>query len=431
MDVMVHRVKPTNKGVEGGGNPAALKANSLQLAINKANEGDIIELAPGTYKGGIKIFKTLTIKGGPGVRLDGEGKGSVIWIDAPDVTVQGLTIVNSGADHVTKDSGIFLGKKAHRATILHNHLEGNLVGVYLWGQRDVVVSHNVIIGRQDAHMNDRGNGIYVWNAPGALVEGNDIRFGRDGIFVNASNKNRFIGNRIRNTRYAIHYMYTHSSVVSDNVVMDSTAGYSLMFSKNLTVTGNLNINSKRHGILLNYANNSIFENNMMVNSGERCVFIYNSNKNRFAKNWFEGCDVGIHFTGGSERNAITENSFLNNENQVKYVGTRWVDWSANGKGNYWSDNPAFDLDGDGFGDTPYKPNDMVDQIVWRHPTAKTLLTSPAIKILRWVQGQFPALYPGGVIDRSPLMKPIHPKLDNRWATPFNQKKPHPIKAEVN
>ena len=24
-------------------------------------------------------------------------------------------------------------------------------------------------------MNDRGNGIYVWNAPGLLVEGNDIR----------------------------------------------------------------------------------------------------------------------------------------------------------------------------------------------------------------------------------------------------------------
>ena len=73
------------------------------------------------------------------------------------------------------------------------------------------------------------------------------------------------------------------------------------------------------------------------------------------------------------------------------------------KGNFWSDNAAFDLDGDGIVDRPYRPNDLVDQIVWRHPLAKLLLNSPATQVLRWGQSAFPALLPGGVTDSFPLV----------------------------
>jgi nitrous oxidase accessory protein len=137
----------------------------------------------------------------------------------------------------------------------------------------------------------------------------------------------------------------------------------------------------------------------------KCVFIYNANKNSIRENHFEGCDIGIHFTAGSERNEITGNAFVANRTQVKYVGTRQVEWSDGARGNYWSDNPAFDLDGDGIADVPYHPNDLVDQIVWRHPLAKLLLNSPATQILRWAQSAFPALRPGGVTDSHPLMRP--------------------------
>ena len=49
-------------------------------------------------------------------------------------------------------------------------------------------------------------------------------------------------------------------------------------------------------------------------------------------------------------------SVIGNRTQVKYVGTRWLEWSGvpeaagpSGKpvGNYWSDHVAFDIDGDG------------------------------------------------------------------------------------
>ncbi len=386
----------------------------LVAALTIAQDGDVLILSPGIYLGNFNIDKSLTLEGAEGVVFDGGGKGSVIRVTAVDVIIKNIHILGSGSDHEKADSGIFLDRTAHRARIENNFLEGNLIGVYVWGQKDALVIGNRIIGRRDFRVNDRGNGVYIWNAPGAIVSFNDIRYGRDGIFVNASRKNKFIGNRLRDLRFAIHYMYTQNSQVSDNVSIDNDAGYSLMFSDKLKVTGNYSLRDKRHGILLNYANHSEFSDNKVVQSGDKCVFIYNSNKNSFRGNWFENCAVGVHFTGGSEGNIITGNSFIGSRHQVKYVGTKWVEWSAEGRGNYWSDNAAFDLNDDGISENSYKPNDMIDQIIWRHPTAKTLLSSPAVRMLRWAQGQFPAFYPGGVIDRKPLMKPVQPKLASYW-----------------
>ena len=69
------------------------------------------------------------------------------------------------------------------------------------------------------------------------------------------------------------------------------------------------------------------------------------------------------------------------------------------------DHAAFDLDGDGIADEVYRPNDLVDQLVWTTPLAKTLLNSPAVQLVRWAQTQFPALMPGGIVDSWPLMVP--------------------------
>ena len=252
-------------------------------------------------------------------------------------------------------------------------------------------------------MNERGNGVQIWNAPGAVVESNDVGYGRDGIFVTTSKDNAFRNNRFADLRFAIHYMYTNNSEITGNRSTGNHVGYAIMFSRGLLATGNSSEGDRDHGILLNYANRSTITANSVRHSTKKCVFIYNTNKNTIRGNRFEGCDIGIHFTAGSERNDIAENAFIANRTQVKYVGTRQVEWSRDGRGNYWSDNMAFDLDGDGIVDRPYRPNDLVDQIVWRHPLAKLHLSSPATQVLHWGQAAFPALLPGGVTDSYPLV----------------------------
>ena len=172
---------------------------------------------------------------------------------------------------------------------------------------------------------------------------------------------------------------------------------------------NQSIDDKDRGILFNYANgvkiigNHVYAKNKPM-AAEKCLFIYDSNGNDIKDNYFANCKIGVHFTAGSEKNIIQNNAFVNNQTQVKYVGTKWIDWSAGGVGNYWSDNSAFDLDGNGIADNLYRPNDLTDQILWRYPAAKLLINSPAIQVLRWAQSAFPALHPGGVVDSAPLMK---------------------------
>jgi len=391
---------------QGSATAAVRKASveTLSAVLGKSTPGDTVELEPGVYPGPLAITRPLTIKGEAGVVIDGGGKGRVIEVLAQGVHLAQLTVRHSGLDLAKMDAGVFLDRAAKGATVEDLVIEDNLIGVMVWGAEDSVVRHNVIRGRRDLRTSEAGNGVYVWNAPGARIEDNDITFGQDGIFVTSSRRNVFRNNFLHEVRFAIHYMYTHDSEVSFNRSRDNHSGFALMYSDRLTVRGNRSEGDRDEGILLNYANHSTIEDNVVVGA-EKCVFIYNANFNKFRRNRFEGCEIGVHFTAGSEQNLISENAFIDNRNQVKYVGTRALDWSDKRRGNYWSDNPAFDLDNDGIADVAYRPNDLVDRVVWLNPAAKLLLNSPAVSTLRWAQAQFPALHPGGVIDSAPLMTP--------------------------
>ncbi|MEO9873574.1 MAG: nitrous oxide reductase family maturation protein NosD [Anderseniella sp.] len=375
--------------------------DALVRAIQSAQPGDRLMLATGTYTGGLLITKPLEIYGDGHVHVQGTEAGSVIRVDAPDVVVSGLRLTGSGSDHQTIDSGVQLTKKATNAIVRDNLIEGNLYGVDIHGARNAVVEGNTIIGRRDRLMNRRGNGVYVWNAPGAQVLGNMVRYGRDGIFVNSSKKNSFRNNRFENLRFAVHYMYADDSEVSGNVSIGNHLGYAIMFTTRVKITNNTSIGDRDHGIMLNYANSAVLKGNVVRGGGKKCLFMYNANKNIMRNNHFEGCPIGIHFTAGSERNRIIGNSFIGNQRQVKFVGSRDHIWS----GNYWSDHSAYDVNGDGVADQAFRPNDTMDQILWTQPSAKLLLGSPAVQLIRWAQKEFPALLPGGVVDDKPLMTP--------------------------
>ncbi len=374
---------------------------TLLRAINSANKGDRLLLEAGAYGGGFVLTKSIDIVGDGDAHIKGIGVGSVIRVDGPNVTLTGLKLTGSGSSHKTIDSGIQLTKKASNAIVRDNQLEGNLYGVDIHGAVNARVEGNTIIGRQDRLMNRRGNGIYVWNAPGAQVVGNKVRFGRDGIFVNSSRENKFSNNRFEDLRFAVHYMYANDSEISDNISIGNHLGYAIMFTSRVKILRNTSIGDRDHGIMLNYANNAILEGNIVKDGGKKCLFMYNANKNVMRNNHFEGCPIGIHFTAGSERNEIIGNSFIGNRTQVKFVGSKNHIWS----GNYWSDHSAYDVNGDGVADQAFRPNDAMDQILWTQPSAKMLLGSPAIQLIRWAQKEFPSLLPGGVMDDKPRMRP--------------------------
>jgi nitrous oxidase accessory protein len=379
---------------------------TLAAAIAGATPGDVLVLTDGAYAGPITIDRPLMLTGPKGAVIDGQGNGTVVTITAADVTILGLSVTGSGADHSEIDSGIKIIKGADRTLIEGVTLTDNLHGIDIHGGLDATVRGNLIEGRQNHRMNERGNGIYVWNSPGALVEGNLVRWGRDGIFTNASKKGTFRNNIFRDLRFAVHYMYTHDSEVSGNISIGNHLGYAIMYSNRVVLKDNLSLGDREHGVMLNYANNADVSGNLVRGGTKKCTFIYNAHKNLIYRNRFEGCGIGIHFTAGSERNVLTENTFIANREQVKYVGTRHVEWSFEGRGNFWSDHPAFDLNGDGIADGVFRPNDLMDHILWSQPAAALLTGAPAVQLVRWSQKSFPATLPGGVLDSFPLMAPL-------------------------
>ena len=380
-------------------------AGALQMAIAGAAPGDVLLLEAGTYAGPVTLDRALTLDGQGGAVIDGGGKGTVITITGQGITLRGLVVRRSGRDHQSIDSGIKLVKGASGNLIENNRLEDNLHGIDVHGAVDTVARGNTIIGRQDARMTARGNGFYVWNAPGTVIEGNTVRYGRDGIFSNTSKTGIYRNNLFRDLRFAVHYMYTNNTEVSGNISIGNHLGYAIMFSNRAVIAGNMSLGDRSHGVMLNYANNADVSGNLVRGGTEKCTFIYNAHRNLIVGNRFEGCEIGIHFTAGSEKNALTGNAFIGNREQVKYVGTRDIEWSVEGRGNFWSDHPVFDLNGDGIADSPFRPNDLMDHILWSQPAASLLMGAPAVQLIRWSQASFPATMPGGVVDSFPLMAP--------------------------
>ncbi|KQX48171.1 MULTISPECIES: nitrous oxide reductase family maturation protein NosD [unclassified Ensifer] len=381
-------------------------AGSLAAAIAGAQPGDVLVLTDGAYDGPVSIDRPLTITGPRGAVVNGLKQGSVVTIAASDVALTGFTVTGSGRINQDLDAGVKIVQGADRARVEKLLVTDNMHGIDVHGGRDTIVSGNEITGTRSARMNERGNGIYVWNSPGTLLQDNIIRYGRDGIFSNASADSIYRRNIMRDLRFAVHFMYTRNTEVSDNISIGNHLGFAIMFSNRAKILNNLSLGDREHGLMLNYANNADVSGNLVRGGTKKCLFIYNAHKNLVWGNRFESCGIGIHFTAGSEKNVLTGNAFIANREQVKYVGTRNMEWSHEGRGNFWSDHPAFDLNGDGVADSFYRPNDLMDQILWSQPAASLLTGSPAVQIVRWSQRDFPATLPGGVRDSAPLMRPL-------------------------
>lgn len=391
----------------------------LAVQVAHARTGEVIRVGPGVHHVNLRITRPLTLVGSPGAVLDGGGKGDVIRIAASGVSVRALTIRGSGTNLTDMNAGIYVEQSARDVTLSGNTLEEVLFGIYLDGPDRVRVLHNRISGITSLRRQDRGDGIHLWNDTGVEVRDNDIAHTRDGIYISVSPHNRILGNRIHDVRYGVHWMYSNDDVAADNTTHHTMAGYALMQSRNLQVRNNRSRGDTTYGMLLNYVTYSqLVGNRISYVTGERGsgggpvpgsegkgLFVYNSEYNVFRGNTIEDCPIGIHFTAGSDENRIYGNAFVYNRIQVKYVQNSRQEWSFEGEGNYWSDYLGWDLDGNGRGDTPYRPNDGIDILLWKYPGARLLMNSPAILALRYVQRAFPVVLPPTVEDSHPLMKP--------------------------
>ncbi len=385
----------------------------LQAAVAAAEPGAVIEVPPGTYAGPLVIDRPLAVIAQGPVILDGGGGGDVIKITAPDVTVRGFEIRNTGISLDRENAGITV--LAPRAVLENNVLEDVLFGIYLKAAEDSVIRGNTI-GGKDLAVQRRGDGIRIWQSHRTVIENNIVTDSRDAVMW-FSDEVHLRKNRIINGRYGLHFMYSDGNLIEDNHLEGNSVGAFLMYSSNLILRRNVfarNRGPSGFGVGLKDMDGTSAEDNLFV--GNRIGMQLDNSpssiriRDLYVRNVFAYNDIGVAFLPAVERNLFRDNCFVENLEQVAILGGGRFggnDFTVDGRGNYWSDYRGFDLDGDGIGDLAYRADSLFENLMDRDPKLRLFQFSPAQQAVEMAARAFPVVRPQPKFsDAAPLMAPI-------------------------
>jgi len=391
----------------------------LQAAIDAARPGDVIQVPPGIYRGNFVIEKSIALEGTDWPILDAGDEGHVIEVtEAPDVTIRGLIIRNSGARLDKEHAGVAVDKSP-RLLVENNRLENTLFGIYIRSSDDSRIAHNVI-GAKDLPVPARGDGIRVWYSHNTQVIGNRVDRGRD-VVMWFNNGSVIRDNEITNGRYGLHFMYCDDNLVEGNRSQGNSVGAFLMYSRRLTLRHNIFANNRGpsgYGVGLKDMDGVEATDNLF--SGNRVGLYFDNSpwsvdiSQHFSHNAFVHNDIGLLFNPSVRRNTFSQNSFVDNLEQVGLTGRGTFEgnsFSAQGQGNFWSDYAGYDANADGLGDLPYVSQSLFENVMDNNPELRLFQLSPAQGAVDLAARAFPIFQPQPKFrDDAPLMTPVIPAI---------------------
>jgi nitrous oxidase accessory protein len=386
---------------------ASADASPLQRRIDAAAPGTTILVEKGEYRGDLVVDRPLTLRGRGRPLLVGSGKGSVVRITAPDVTLEGFDVDGRGGGDLGRDSsGVHVS--APRATVRDCAIANALFGIYLREAHGAVVAACRVRGIPGKDPGEKGSGIHVWNTDGFRLEGNEIVDVRDGFYVQSSSHGTITGNAARDLRYGLHYMFSDDNVFEDNLFERGAAGAALMYSRRIVFRRNRFLHNRGFasvGLLFKACDDVVAEDNLVADNA-RGIFLEGSYRDTFRGNVVARSDAAIVLYDSSGGIRFEGNSFVGNMTPLVLVGRR-TDTVFDG--NYWSENDEPDLDGDGISDRPYRLTSVFDHFRGNLTAADLMSQGIAAAALAVAERTFPVLQAIPVEDHAPLVRP--PALD--------------------
>jgi nitrous oxidase accessory protein len=377
---------------------------SVAAALRLARAGDTIVVTAGVYREPrIEVTVPVVILGRGEAVLDGGGTHEVLTLRADDVTVRGLTIRNVGTSFTEDRAGIRI-TGARGCVIADNRLLDTFFGIYAERAADCVISGNFIEGRARRQAT-AGNAIHLFYSTGFTVTGNRIRGHRDGIYLEFSTGASISDNESRgNVRYGLHFMYSDSCEYRRNVFAGNASGVAVMYSRGLTMVENRfedNWGPAAYGLLLKEIKDSRIERNVLARntvglfaeSADRLVI----ERNQFLRNGW-----AVRLMADATDNDFRANRFEGNSFDV--ATNSQATSSSTFAGNYWDAYAGYDLDRDGFGDTPFRPVRLFSVLVEQNEPTLILLHSFFLDLLEAAERVMPVLTPETLVDSRPMMR---------------------------
>jgi nitrous oxidase accessory protein len=394
---------------------------TLEQALPRAKPGDTILLAPGHYpKTHVVITVPVTILGTGRPVLDGGSQGTIITVQCGNVHLHGMKFANTGYSSLEEYAAIKL-ENAPGCTIGDIETENCAFGIACYHSPGTTIENATCRGT-GAVESLSGNGVHLWKSPGCSIERCTVSNHRDGLYFEFSSGCRIEGNESSyNMRYGLHFMFSDSNIYRGNVFHHNGAGVAVMYSRFVRMESNAfrdNWGPSSYGLLLKDISGSIvcgnvFEQNTagiyMEGSDNTSVVSNTFRSNGWALKLF-GSSVGVHLA----KNTFIANTFdvLSNASQSSVVCRE----------NYWDHYRGYDLDRDGYGDTPYRPVSLFSILIERVPTAILLLRSFIVELLAYMERAIPSMIPPTIEDGRPRMKP-YPSAAHATMPGINSRRP--------
>jgi len=385
--------------------------DTLTAAIAEAQIGDTVDVYGGVYQGPFVIARSLTLVGHDEPVIDGGGQGTVLRLTAPNITLRGFVVRDSGDSLDQENSGIAV--EAPGAVLENLRLEETLFGIYLREADNTVIRNNVISSK-DLPVPRRGDPIRVWYSNDVLVENNVVNKGRD-VVLWYSERLTVRNNEVSEGRYGLHFMYCDDATIENNLLIDNSVGTFLMYSRRLKLLSNTiarNRGPSGFGVGLKDMDDAVVKENLFVDN-RIGAHLDNSPREinsvgRFEGNVFAYNDVGVNLMPSVRHNEFSGNSFVDNEQQVSIAGgggqAEANDWTAGEAGNYWSDYVGYDGDADGNGDMPYRAERLFENLMDQNSSLRLFMYSPVEQAVEFAARAVPFVKPQPKLtDERPLM----------------------------
>lgn len=374
----------------------------LQKLVDEAQAGETLLLKSGIYEGPIVITKPLTIQAENGATIQGNGKGSVITIkETSEVTLHGLTIEHSGTKGT--DAAIYI-ENSTQITLKNNTLRQFRHGIYATKVAHLTVQHNMLKG-SNAHFSKRGNGIFLFHTNDSDIAKNNIQFVQDGIYVESDRASHFHDNQVSDSRYGIHFMYSHDSEVEANEFHHNVVGMMVMISSDLSFKHNVATNHFHYNgagaVIFDCQRVAMYENELANNAIG--LSVQDVSHSLWQYNQLYNNRIGLELKKYGKENQFSENDLTGNVMQV-VSASKNVSLSKNGVGNYWDDYRGYDFDRNGIGDTAYIPSNTYAHLVGKKQAYQFYFETPAVTVMNLLDQRLtPSKDEQEVSDPAPLM----------------------------
>ena len=394
---------------------SSLSANILQKTIDSAPFGATIKLPSGIYEGSIVINKPLNIIGNTkDVIIDGAANSKVITINSSNVTLENLTIQNSGSNMHSLDSAIFI-KKSKNIKINECKILDSLYGIDMYMVENSVISNNYITSK-DYDISLRGDALKIWHSHNNLISHNTITKSRD-LNLNYSNNNQIINNNISNSRFALKISYSKDNLIKNNIFKYNSVSLMLMMNENSKVLNNSILSSKGAagiGVMLQGGSKTIFDSNTLKYNAKG-IYIDSDPNEQTIKRYITNNDISynkeaIRFHLTIRQNIITNNIFEGNIDDIVKSTAGYKTMLNKVEYNYWDRYAGFDTNNDNIGDTPHKMHQYFDRL-WQHNNkVKFFYGTPIMGLLNFMAQVAP------FIDPVLLLEDTKPIVNNSYSS---------------